>query len=589
MIPRIDLRVIIILAIIIGIGGCITLVFMHGKDTQLREQILTETRLAAAGIDLETIRLFHGSDADLTNPAYISMKEKLADMKAAEPLSRFVYVMGQRDDGGVFFYVDSEPPGTEGYSPPGQDYPEVTDPVRAIFTSEKEGIVGPTIDRWGTWINGLLPVKDPETGEILGVFGIDIDAGNWTLQIIYAGLPPLVGTLLIIAIFLSFITINRRKDEENKNLAISERAYRESEARLSAILQSSPAFQFVIDQSHQVISWNRALEKFSGIPASEMIGTKDHWKAFFPTERPLAVDILLDRNFDLLDTLYGDSCHPSDLVDGAYEMTRFYPEMKENGIWLYILAAPYKNDQGEIIGAVETLIDVTERHQAEEAVKEAVKKLNLLSSITRHDILNKITMLQGLMMLIAEAVEHDSEASEYVSMGKGAITAIKKQIEFTRTYQDIGLNKPEWNDIADIIRKVSKDMIVKDVSFSISLYDIQIYADPLIRKVFYNLMDNSIRHGERVTRICVTYVIRDDTLVIRYADDGMGVAADEKTLIFEKGYGKNSGLGMFLAREILSITHITIRETGEYQKGALFEILVPKGMYRSSHQEQSAS
>ena len=209
MIPRIDLRVIIILAIIIGIGGCITLVFMHGKDTQLREQILTETRLAAAGIDLETIRLFHGSDADLTNPAYISMKEKMVSIKAAEPLSRFVYIMGQRDDGGVFFYVDSEPPGTEGYSPPGQDYPEVTDPILEIFTSGNDGIFGPTHDRWGTWINGLLPVEDPETGEIIGVFGIDIDAGNWTLITIYAGLPPLVGTLLIIAIFLSFITINR--------------------------------------------------------------------------------------------------------------------------------------------------------------------------------------------------------------------------------------------------------------------------------------------------------------------------------------------------------------------------------------------
>ncbi len=589
MISRIDLRVIIILAVIIGIGGCTTLFFMHYKDSQLREKILTETRLAASGIDLENIRHFNGSDTDLTNPAYTSMKEKLADMKAAEPLSRFVYIMGQRDDGGVFFYVDSETPGTEGYSPPGQDYPEVTDPVREIFTSGKEGIVGPTTDRWGTWINGLLPVKDPKTGEILGVFGIDIDAGNWTLQVIYAGLPPLVGTFLIIVIFLSFITINRRKDEEHEKLAISEQAYRESEARLSAILQSSPAFQFVIDQNHTVISWNRALEKFSGIPASEMIGTKNHWKAFFPTERPLLVDALLDRNFQILNELYGDSCHPSDLIDGAYEMTRYYPEMKENGIWLYILAAPYKNDQGEIIGAVETLIDVTERHRAEEAVKEAVKKLNLLSSITRHDILNKITMLQGLMMLIAEAVGHDSEATEYVNMGKGAITAIKKQIEFTRTYQDIGLNKPEWNEISDIILNVSKELIIKDISLSISLDGIQVYADPLIRKVFYNLMDNSIRHGEGITRICCTYDIQDDTLVIRYADDGMGVSPDEKTLIFEKGYGKNSGLGMFLAREILSITHITIRETGEYQKGALFEILVPKGMYRFSHPEQSLS
>jgi signal transduction histidine kinase len=109
---------------------------------------------------------------------------------------------------------------------------------------------------------------------------------------------------------------------------------------------------------------------------------------------------------------------------------------------------------------------------------------------------------------------------------------------------------------------------------------IGVFADPLVVKVFYNLMDNAVRYGGKITTIRFSAEESGDDQVIVCEDDGNGVLTEEKEKIFERGYGKNTGLGLALSREILSITGITIRETGEPGIGARFEMTVPKGMYR---------
>ena len=108
-----------------------------------------------------------------------------------------------------------------------------------------------------------------------------------------------------------------------------------------------------------------------------------------------------------------------------------------------------------------------------------------------------------------------------------------------------------------------------------------IYADPMLARVFANLMDNTIRHGGQVSRVRVRYWLEGDgALTLAWEDDGIGVPAKEKEEIFKQGIGKNTGLGLFLIREILGITGIAITETGEPGKGARFEMRVPEGMYR---------
>jgi PAS domain S-box-containing protein len=142
----------------------------------------------------------------------------------------------------------------------------------------------------------------------------------------------------------------------------AEEALRENESYLKSILHSSPVLQFVLDKNHRVVSWNRAIEEYSGVKESEILGTRNQWKAFYDAEQPVLADLIIDAA-DLT------KFKKSSLVDGAYEFIAFYPKMKNHGVWLYFTAAPIRDNTGTVIGAVETLEDITDRYQAEEEVK----------------------------------------------------------------------------------------------------------------------------------------------------------------------------------------------------------------------------
>ena len=125
-------------------------------------------------------------------------------------------------------------------------------------------------------------------------------------------------------------------------------------------------------------------------------------------------------------------------------------------------------------------------------------------------------------------------------------------------------------------------MDLKEVKLDIFTDNLEIFADPWLSKVFFNLIDNSLRYAERVTKLTVSSRESEDQLDLVFEDDGIGIPIDEKEKIFERGYGKNIGYGLFMAREILAITGLTIQETGEPGKGARYVIHVPKGFYRKN-------
>ena len=223
--------------------------------------------------------------------------------------------------------------------------------------------------------------------------------------------------------------------------------------------------------------------------------------------------------------------------------------------------------------------DITERKIIEEALLKANRQLNLLSSITRHDILNKITSFYGYLQLL-EMESDNPELLEYIQKMSENITKIQTQIEFSRIYQDLGSHKPIWLLLDEILPRTS---MTEMINLNCNVSGISIFADPMLEKVFYNLLDNSVRHGGKVSEISVSAYEKDNTLIIIWKDNGDGIPAEHKELIFERGFGKNTGYGLFLVREILSLTGITIEETGEEGKGAIFKITVPSGSYRISN------
>ncbi len=230
--------------------------------------------------------------------------------------------------------------------------------------------------------------------------------------------------------------------------------------------------------------------------------------------------------------------------------------------------------------------DITGRKLVETALREANRKLNLLSSVTRHDILNQLTVLSGFLELSVPEVT-GTRLEEYVDRELNAVGIIQRLIRFTKEYEEIGQSKPGWNRPEGIIRELERAGTYSGLHIDSRLGGLEIFADPLFERVLHNLLDNTLPHGEHVKNITVTAEPAGSGLVIRWADDGIGIAGEDKEKIFERGFGKNTGLGLFLAREILGLTGITIRETGIYGKGVQFELAVPAGAFRYGGQTDS--
>ena len=127
---------------------------------------------------------------------------------------RFAYLLGQRPDGTVFFYVDSEPPDSADYSPPGQVYPEASAALKDTFSSGRETTEGPVTDRWGTWVSGFVPVTDTMTGKVIAVIGTDVDSRDWNIQIIKASAPAVIAMLILVFLLLVFFYILERNERE---------------------------------------------------------------------------------------------------------------------------------------------------------------------------------------------------------------------------------------------------------------------------------------------------------------------------------------------------------------------------------------
>ncbi|AGB03192.1 response regulator [Methanoregula formicica] len=244
-------------------------------------------------------------------------------------------------------------------------------------------------------------------------------------------------------------------------------------------------------------------------------------------------------------------------------------------LWLRAHISAYDPDH-----VVAIFVDVTELKMAAEALRLSNHKLNLLSSITRHDIRNQIQALYGYFGILMIKLE-GTPWLEYILKGAQVVDTIERQISFTKEYEGLGRQNPAWQSVARSIEGTVGSLPMREIQVTLKTGGLEIFTDPLFDKVFYNLIDNALRYGgEKMTEIRIFCQESKEGLVIVVEDDGTGIAGEDKIRLFTKGFGKNTGLGLFLSREILAITGITITENGEPGKGARFEIHVPPDGYR---------
>ncbi|KDE55882.1 ATP-binding protein [Methanoculleus sp. MH98A] len=247
-----------------------------------------------------------------------------------------------------------------------------------------------------------------------------------------------------------------------------------------------------------------------------------------------------------------------------------------DGTAVLVLVSAGRLPDGRI---VLTLVDITARKNAEDALRRTNAKLNMLGHLTRSDLAAAVSDLLGR---IAEGAREfdDPGVRRYLRTLEENARVVQRRAEITRDYQDLGLRPPGWQPVQKVIREVTSCLLLPGVSVRSWVERLEVFADPMLDRVFSNLIENAARHGKTVSSVVITYRILDDGLSIFIEDDGVGIPESEKERIFDYGVGIEGGLGLFLVREILAITNMTIRETGTPGRGARFEIHVPPGGYR---------
>jgi PAS domain S-box-containing protein len=231
-------------------------------------------------------------------------------------------------------------------------------------------------------------------------------------------------------------------------------------------------------------------------------------------------------------------------------------------------------------GIVLTLVDITALKNAKETLRRTNAKLNMLGRLTHRDLAAAVSQLlgqitQGMRQFDDPAFHH------YLEDLEESARLVQRRVEIARDYQDLGLRPADWQPLQEVIRRATSCLLIPPgVSIRSWVERLEVFADPMLDRVFSNLIENAIQHGKTVSSVVITYQILDDGLAIYVEDDGVGVPEENKERIFEYGFGSGGGLGLFLTKEILAITNMTIRETGTPGEGARFVIHVPPDGYR---------
>jgi PAS domain S-box-containing protein len=562
-VPHSSKKIRILVLFLILIASIVVFNFLY-VETQAavkeatRDELRTLAAVVATQIDGDALSALRPGDE--SSPAFIAIRDQLYAMEQSNPDITYIYTM-RRVNNTVQFIVDAE----YGMDTPGDTasigdtYPTPTAEMLQGFTENTVESEFAT-DQWGTTLSGYAPVRNAK-GDVVGIVGVDMSADrvlnrmNFLGEILYL---IILGALIGIGVGAIGFEFSRNRAEEELH---------DSERKMRAIFNNAYDGIFlhtpdgtIVDANDRVLQLYRVTR--DEIPRLSL--TKDLSAASNPLE----------------------------------SLPRIWQEVMEGTTRLFEWRARRPNDGSEFDVEVhlskitlegrELIIanvrDITERKRAEDALVQVSAKLKLMNSVIRHDITNQLMIIRGYLILIREDQAGQSKDSYFERIEKASQT-IQELITFSRDYQEIGVEAPRWQDLRETIQRSADQFPLPIPAIIVAIDGIEVYADLLLEKVFYNLIENAIRHGGPALKgIRFSCVPLDDGLTIFCEDDGEGIPDAEKELIFTRDYGKNTGLGLFLSREILSITGITIRETGVFGKGARFELHVPAVSIRQKEQ-----
>ena len=384
------------------------------------------------------------------------------------------------------------------------------------------------------------------------------------------------------------LRIRKIGDDEIANLAEAmnqmierlERSHtdlKDSEEKFRSFVQESTDGYILLSSQGQVTEWNTANERITGISRGDAIGS---------TFSEIQVRLLAPehRTREYIDRLKQVSA----AIVETGNFSRFYQPLEIEIIrpdstrrTLLQVSFPIRTSGGLMYGIINR--DITERKLTENSLQQARRRLNALNMVMFQDIRNAIFSIMGYHSL-AGTVITSQEGREFLEKEDQFLKKIEKSLNYSKDYQELGINPPRWQEVNQVFLFAISHLDTLMMTRSVQLDDLEIFADPLLEKVFFNLLENSFLQDGGVTALSVTYRKITTGLELILEDNGKGIPAGKKEKIFEYGYGEARTL--FLVREILSVTRMTIRETGTEGQGARFTITVPEGLYRFGRREE---
>ncbi len=226
-----------------------------------------------------------------------------------------------------------------------------------------------------------------------------------------------------------------------------------------------------------------------------------------------------------------------------------------------------------------SLVEITQRIIAEEAVRTANQKLHLLSRIASDHLLGTAGEISGLATRLS-ALCHDASSRPIIAGILEYAETLVRHIQLGETYRNLGVSPPEWIRVQEVLRSAYPGGRAGDISVRFWAERLEVYADPLFRDVLLHIVGNAVRHGKTTQNVVVSCREIPGNLEIFIEDDGIGIPEEKKEDIFTYDSGRHSGLGLFICRQIVSVTGMTITEIGKEGSGACFVIRVPGESYR---------
>jgi len=473
-------------------------------DLQMRSDLLQQANLVAPAVDTEYVATLSGTDADLAAPGFMRLRDRLARARKVNPKCRFLYLLGQKRDGTVFFSLDTEPADSEDYSPPGQAFPEASELLLSVFVSGLAVVEGPISDRWGDWVSALVPLRHPDTGMVVAVLGMDVDANAWGWDV--AGRCALPVGLASFVLFLGIFIVVL-----NRNFSIiraQEQSIKESEKDRRRIIENSTNLFYSHTPDHVLTYLSPQVEMLLGYTQEEALV---RWTEL-ATDNPVN-----ERGREI-------TRHAIDT--GKAQLPHELELRHKNGksVWMEVREGPVVED-GKTIAIVGALTDISARKIAQEALASSLEEKEMLLRELQHRVKNSLAIITAITQLEANNSGDPAVCKALQSLG-GRIRTLSEL--YTLLYKSEQIRDISLERYFELICEfVMEAHTVRDGSIALKRRIIPIVVDAkhasTLGLILNELLTNALKHafpGGRPGTITVSLTNEGDETVLEVENDG---------------------------------------------------------------------